>query len=256
MVKGPACPMSWMKLFFGLITLLATHVTALAGNMPKWTYEGPYGPQNWGIIAPEFSTCAQGFQQSPIDLTDPVGTMLAPVELHWKPADWILINNGRTLQATSKSGGHIIIDGTRYELRQFNFHTPSEHTIHGERFPMEAQFVHVSNDDEIAVIAIMMIGGGRNPAFESVMARAPVHKNDPSTLGGFNAARLAPHIEGLLRYQGSLTTPPCSETVLWTVLTEPVTISSAALTTFEILFENNARPIQPLNRRYVLSGSQ
>lgn len=237
-----------------LLIVWAVFVAALPARAEyQWAYEGRFGPDNWRHISPEFETCATGTQQSPVNLTGAVETSIRDITLHWNAADWVVHNTGYTLQVQAPDAGYAIIDGDRYELMQFNFHTPSEHAINGQHFPIEAQFVHVAKDNRIAVISIMFKRGGRNPTFEAIMAKAPLQPNDQNPLGPLNLDPLVTDIGDVLRYQGSLTTPPCSETVTWTILTDPLTVSDAAVNSFEILFGMNARPIQPLNRRYVLT---
>ena len=224
----------------------------MANDEERWTYDGPFGPQNWGLITEDYAACGTGQQQSPIDLSNPVRTALPSIDFHWRQTDWTVSNTGHGLHVQGDQAGHIILNNVHYDLFQFHFHTPSEHTVDGENFPMAAHFVHVSQHDEIAVVAIMLEGGGRNPEFEAVMAQIPQQTNDPNRLQNFDPTNLLPVNRSMFQYQGSLTTPPCSETVLWSILVDPVTVSDAAITTFGIMFGENTRPVQPLNRRYVL----
>ena len=253
-MEGLLGPMKRVIAILGLtIGLIPTSAASGRGG-EAWTYSGPYGPQNWGLISEDFARCETGEQQSPIDLRDPVETNLADFEVDWNPADWMVYNTGRGLRVQSDDGGRLNFGGTTYRLLQFHFHTPAEHTINGKAAPMEGHFVHVSDDNKIAIVAVMMTGGGRYPPFERVMARVPEQSNDPLALTDFDPTRLLPEASPRMHYEGSLTTPPCSETVSWIVLTEPLTVSDAAITTFGILFGNNARPVQPLNRRFILSS--
>ncbi len=134
-----------------------------------------------------------------------------------------------------------------------HLHNPSEHHISGTAYPMEAHFVHRGKDERHAVIAVMIKGGGTNALFDGFMAKAPVKSGAKSMLDEFNPTGLITDPADQLRYQGSLTTPPCTQNVIWTVLTDPLVVSDAALLAFSTLFPNNARPLQSVNRRYILT---
>lgn len=216
-----------------------------------WDYEGANGPENWGKMAEANKACASGQEQSPIDLTGGVDAEVSNIALHWNPSAWSVVNNGHTIQVEGKDGGYATIDGERFELIQFHFHTPSEHTIDGRNYPMEVHFVHKNAEGRLAVIGVLMMPGGENPLFSNIMEKAPKEEASAS-LGVIEQRGMIAPIDGVYRYQGSLTTPPCSETVLWTVLSTPILVSQKDVEAFQALFPMNARPIQPVNRRYVL----
>jgi carbonic anhydrase len=216
-----------------------------------WGYEGSTGPENWGKIAEANKACASGLEQSPIDLTGGVDAEVSNIALHWKPGAWNVLNNGHTLQVEGKDGGYATIDGERFDLVQFHFHTPSEHTIDGRNYPMEVHFVHKNAEGRLAVIGVLMMPGGENSLFSTIMEKAPKEEGSAS-VGMIEQRGMIAPIDGVYRYQGSLTTPPCSETVLWTVLSTPILVSQKDVEAFQALFPMNARPIQPVNRRYVL----
>jgi carbonic anhydrase len=220
------------------------------GDHP-WAYEGQKGPDKWGALKADYEACAVGHEQSPIDLTGGVDAEIANISLHWTPADWKVQNNGHTIQAQGDNGGYALIDGERFDLLQFHFHTPSEHTIDGKHYPMEVHFVHKNAEGRLAVIGVMLMGGGANPLFSQIMAQAPQGEGE-ARLGQIDQRGLVSPINGIYRYQGSLTTPPCSETVLWTVLTIPLMVAQPDIEKFTQMFPMNARPLQPLHRRYLL----
>jgi carbonic anhydrase len=232
--------------------MLATPM--LADSAPHWTYEGAEGPTHWSEISKDFLSCQAGDQQSPIDLTSGVVAVPDMVALHWnEKADWAVVNNGHTIQASGKDAGYITIAGKRYDLLQFHFHHPSEHAVDGKRAPMEVHFVHKAEDGDLAVIGVLMVGGGHNTAFDAIMAAAPKSHGE-AELGEVDFHSFLPETEHFYRYQGSLTTPPCSETVLWTVMQDPVAVSDEAIEDFGRMFEMNARPLQSAHRRFVLRG--
>jgi carbonic anhydrase len=239
-----------------LLTITAAALLAapaFANSGSHWTYEGEEGPEHWGDLSADYGTCATGTQQSPIDLTSAVQADADNVDLHWNPkAEWTVANNGHTIQANATDGGTMTVAGKDYALLQFHFHTPSEHAIDGTRAPMEVHFVHKAEDGSLAVLGVMLQGGGDNGLFDAVMGAAPKEKAEVA-LGAADAGGLLPASSSYFRYQGSLTTPPCSETVLWTVLKDPVVVSDTQIEAFKSLFEMNARPLQNANRRFILS---
>lgn len=247
--------MKWIVTVLGLAFCLMLPLRGWAQDADAWAYDGPYGPQNWALLSDDYASCMHGDQQSPIDLRDPIRTNLSPMSLQWEQTDWQVYNTGRGLSAQSRTAGHMMLDGIMFELVSFQLHAPSEHSINGKHFPMEVQFVHVSKENTVAILSVMLTGGGRNPDFEHVLSRTPTDRLDPNTLENFDPTVLITDLSNMMRYQGSLTKPPCAEYVTWSVLTEPLVVSDAAITSFEIVFGDNARPIQPTNRRYILTGN-
>lgn len=219
-----------------------------------WGYEeGPFGPENWADLSVDFDTCRSGEQQSPINLVGAVETHLKPIELHWKSSNWEVRNDGHSIVALPMDGGHVVINKVAYQLIEIQLHNPSEHRIDGHSFPMEAHFVHQAQTGEIAVIGQMIKGGGTNHLFDAFMGQAPARDKETAELSGFDPSGLVTDLTDIIRYQGSLTSPPCTENVAWTVLLDPLIVSDAALFAFNSIFPNNARPLQPLNRRYILT---
>lgn len=235
---------------FGLVLLVAGVVRA--SEALHWDYSGQFGPENWHHISPEFEVCSEGQQQSPIDLAGGFETTLVPIELHWRKTNWTVINSGHTIEVSAENGGYAMINGRRFELLQYHFHNPSEHLIDGQQFPMEMHFMHQAVNGDLAVIAVMIKGGGENLQFDALMAQAPPRPLVKNTFKQQNPVQFITDIGDILRYQGSLTTPPCSETVMWTVLTDPLVVSDTALFGFNTLFRMNARPVQASHRRFIL----
>jgi len=224
-----------------------------AANPKHWSYGGEEGPAHWAELAPENRPCSAGVQQSPIDLSGALLAALTSPKPQWVPVrSGMVINNGHTIQVDVGSAGGIELDGVKYALKQFHFHHPSEHTIDGKAFPLELHLVHAAGDGRLAVVGVMFLEGTANPALDAVWATAPAKEGKAAVAFEINAARFMPKSAAAFRYEGSLTTPPCSETVRWTVMAEPQTASASQITAFSTLFPWNARPVQPLNRRYVL----
>lgn len=221
-----------------------------------WSYGGADGPEHWGELAPENRPCAIGGQQSPVDLTSTLSANVTTPVTRWAPANAAqVVNNGHTLQVNLTSPGSLKLAGKDYTLKQFHFHHPSEHTIDGKSFPLEVHFVHAAADGDLAVIGVMFETGAVNPALNPIWAVAPAKEGTAEAAGEIDLAAFLPKDAGLYRYEGSLTTPPCSETVHWTVMSTPITASASQIAAFAQLFPWNARPVQPLNRRYILKTS-
>jgi len=218
-----------------------------------WSYGGEGGPEHWAELSKENAPCSAGIQQSPIDLSSAMVATVDTPHPKWIPVrGGMVINNGHTIQVDVGGAGGIRLNGVEYALKQFHFHHPSEHTIDGRTFPLELHLVHASPDGKLAVIGVMFEQGAANAALDSVWATAPGREGKAAVAFEINAADFMPKAMSAYRYEGSLTTPPCSETVSWTVMAEPQTASAAQIAAFSEIFPWNARPVQPLNRRYVL----
>lgn len=217
-----------------------------------WGYEGEEGPASWSELDENYAACEAGISQSPIDVTssDAFVVGLNDLELDWSDSEISVIDNGHTIQANVAAGNTTDFDGTSYDLLQFHFHRPSEHTVNTEAFPMELHFVHADADGNLAVVGVLLAEGEENAAFDGIWA-AQTAEGDDAVIAGFDLTSLLPENMERYRYSGSLTTPPCSEGVNWNVLTNPVELSEDQVEAF--LYEGNARPVMPLNGRSVLS---
>lgn len=239
-----------------ICTSLASPAARAADAKPHWSYGGATGPDAWGGLDPAYGVCGAGTQQSPIDLAMAVKADLAPVAVQWNPVRLTaVVNNGHTIQVGTPGGGHITLDGSRYDLLQFHFHHMSEHTLAGKQFPLEVHFVHqAAGGDGLAVIGVFFADGAENATLAPIWQAMPGRKGVASTGATIDPAALLPASRTAFRYAGSLTTPPCSEIVSWTVFAEPLTASAGQVAAFAKLFPNNFRPVQPRNRRFLLSS--
>jgi len=219
-----------------------------------WTYEGEAGPENWGKLDPKFVMCGIGRNQSPIDLARFTDADLKPLKLHYKTTASEIVNNGHTLQVDYTPGSKLVVDGTDFELKQFHFHSPSENTLNGKQFPLEGHLVHADKDGNLAVVAVMFSEGAANPLLTKLWQNIPAKKGDQTALpSGLNVKALLPASHDHYRFNGSLTTPPCSEGVRWLVLKQPATASKTQVERFSgTVGEANNRPVQPVNARAVL----
>lgn len=230
--------------------------TATAVPAAHWTYEGEEGPSNWGDLDPTYAQCKTGKEQSPIDIANPAPQDLANISFSYQPSELRILNNGHTIQANYDAGSYIELDGKRYNVAQFHYHAPSEHTVNGKSFEAELHIVHKSEDGKLAVVGLLLETGEANPAFEPLLAHLPAEKSAEADAGvKINAADFLPSERTTYRYAGSLTTPPCSEGVSWLVMTTPVQMSAEQLGALTSIFEGNNRPVQPLNTRTLLEDN-
>lgn len=227
-----------------------------------WSYEGESGPEHWATLPSGHPDCA-GDRQSPIALTEADTQDLADLVFNYLPSDITITNNGHTVQVTYESGSFIELDGARYNLLQFHFHTPSEHTINGQAAAAELHLVHEVDSGFVsdslpagskAVVGVLIQAGDDNPAFQSVWDNLYAANATPQPADGtVDANAMLPAAQTTYRYHGSLTTPPCTENVAWNVMTEPITMSSEQLAAYTALFEGHTnRPLQPLNDRQLI----
>ena len=215
-----------------------------------WGYEGDRGPAHWGSLDQAFSACADGTEQSPINLVSGAAGDHPAIEFDYGRHRGTVVNNGSTIQVNVGRGGGLILDGTRFELLQFHFHHGSEHTVDGARLPMELHLVHRSDGGALAVVGVLLATGSPNETLAPIWERVPHQAGDSAGLpAAVPVAALLPASRRAWRYRGSLTTPPCTEGVSWIVMIEPVTLSAAQIAAFGALYPRNFRPVQPLNRR-------
>lgn len=222
-----------------------------------WEYEGENGPAAWGKMQPEFSTCSLGRRQSPVHITD-ADTLVGPAEplqLRYMPSTASVVNNGHTIQVDldPASPNTLTVRGSTYKLLQFHFHHPAEERVNYKGYSMVAHLVHKNDQNQLAVVAVLMDPGPASAFINKVWTYMPLDNQDRVQMppGALNVADLLPPDLRYYQFLGSLTTPPCTEGVLWLVLKTPVTLSSEQLRLFSKLFPNNARPTQPLNNRVV-----
>jgi carbonic anhydrase len=236
-----------------LLGLMACPLCANSASAegPHWEYEAP---EKWSEVDPAFKICSAGQEQSPIDPKEAIPANFGRLAIDWKPQAFAIVNNGHTIQANAGPGSSLRIGKDKYELKQFHFHTPAEHAVNGARAAMEVHFVHARPDGKLAVVGAFMNGGGKNSAFSSIMRAAPTSEGEARLGKPINPRSLAPTQGPLYRYEGSLTTPPCSEVVDWNIFAAPVRVAQADIEAFKKIFPHNARPLQSLNRRFVLRG--
>lgn len=223
-----------------------------APEVEEFGYEGDIGPEFWGELDPEWALCSTGDEQSPIDLGPADSATLTPITVAYVPVTASVADVGATIKATFSPGASITLDDTRYELLQVHFHAPSEHIIDGEAAVAEFHFVHQSADGALAVIGILVDSGEANevyaPLVDAIGATPTPGGGDPVEVD-VDVAALMGEIGDTYRYDGSLTTPPCSQGVQWIVRSERIALSPAQIDILTERYEGNARPAQDLGDR-------
>jgi carbonic anhydrase len=213
---------------------------------------------------PEWILCSEGLEQSPIDLANAADIELPGVEIH-TPSDQVVevlnqagvidaLDNGHTIQINTKSAEKMSVGDKTYALVQFHFHAPSEHTIDGERFPMEMHFVHQAEDGALAVVGVLIEEGAENSSIAPLWAQLVEAPGTQATIKippQFADDVFSGDSTGVYHYRGSLTTPPCSEGVSWYVRRTPTQLSNDQIAAFTAAYDHNNRPVQAQGDRTV-----
>jgi carbonic anhydrase len=218
-----------------------------------WEYSGEAGPEHWAALSPQYSSCTSR-TQSPIDLTGFIEADLKPIGISYLAGGNQILNNGHTVQVDYAPGSSISLNGDQFELKQLHFHAPSENHINGKSYALEAHLVHADKAGNLAVIALMFDEGAANPALAAIWPLMPQQAGEKKTLPtAFAAAKLLPANHDYYFFDGSLTTPPCTEGVRWLVFKTPLSASRAQVQAFaKLMHHTNNRPVQAANARPVL----
>lgn len=236
-------------LFLGALIAGGLH----AGEDPHWSYSGTTGPENWGTLSPDYTACSKGLNQSPINISKTFLSELGALEPNYRSGETTIVNNGHTLQINTEPGSWLHIEDQSFELLQLHFHSPSEHQINGEEFLLEGHFVHQNENGELAVIAVLFREGPWNSDLEKIGKVAPTAVGQSAPIDiRFEKLKLHTSHESYFRYNGSLTTPPCTEGIRWYILKMPATMSAKQAATFVDLIGEDARGPQPLHARIIL----
>lgn len=232
---------------------LAATLALASDETTHWDYDGQEGPEHWGEIHPEYDICDRGQNQSPINLVADVHADLPKLEFEYDNRGILKeVNTGHAIQESVPPGNYVFIEEDRFELKQFHFHSPSEHLVEDESFPMEVHLVHQNEQGQYVVIGLLFVEGERN----EVMDRLPSFRRER----GENPYGDTVSVDELVTdrgdyflYNGSLTTPPCTEGVKWIVIKQPIIASPEQIEHYHDLlgFDNN-RPIQPHNSRIIV----
>ena len=220
-------------------------------SAPHWGYEGAMNPAKWGDT---FATCGTGKAQSPIDIRGPFEKSTNALTVDYKPIPLKVLNNGHTLQVNVAPGSQMSIGGEKYDLLQFHFHRPSEELIEGKPAAMVAHFVHKSAGGKLAVVGVLLNQGTENEVIRSIWSNAPKQEGPEVDVPGvaLNLMKILPAALEYYSFEGSLTTPPCTEGVTFYILKASGNVSREQVNAFP--FTLNARPVQALNGRKVTAN--
>lgn len=227
---------------------------AASGGGAHWDYHGGEGPEHWSQLSPEYAACSAGKHQSPVNLTKAMPAAIPDIRFHYGAVPLDILNNGHTIQCNYAPGSYMLLEGKRYDLKQFHFHHPSEHAVDGMRFDMEVHLVHMNEHHELAVVGVFLSRSDTNRVLDPIWEHMPMFPTKARMYQDvmINAEDLLPRDRGVYQYFGSLTTPPCSEGVHWIVMKESIGLAPAQLSKFASVFPMNARPTQGKNRRFFL----
>ncbi len=243
---------------------------AQTSETPHFKYEGDHGPEHWGDLSSDWAKCKTGTRQSPAQIR--AGPLKGQSDAsqrfgNYGSMPFNVENNGHTLVVKPPTNTSYGFQFTRdtpiaypidrpdqrypddsYNLAEIHFHAPSEHTIDGNQFELEAHLVHTNASGGKAVVGVLFEEGTTaNPFLVPILANLPP-KTTPQGLT-VDPRDLLPTRMDLYYYIGSLTTPPCSEPVSWYVFLPRGTATRAQLDGMRdaIGSVGNARP-SPANR--------
>ncbi|KAL1201481.1 Alpha carbonic anhydrase 3 [Cardamine amara subsp. amara] len=249
------------------VTFLALSSSSLAADQDGTEFHYKSGevadPSKWSSIKAEWKICGTGKRQSPIDLSPKIARIVHNateiLQTHYEPAEAILKNRGFDMKVKWEvHAGKIVINGTGYELIQSHWHAPSEHFLNGQRLAMELHMVHKNEEGHLAVIGILFREGAPNAFISRIMDKinqiADIQDGEVS-IGKIDPRDFGWDLKTFYEYRGSLTTPPCTEDVMWTIINKVGTVSRQQIDALTDArrggYEKNARPAQPLNGRLV-----
>jgi len=241
-------PVAW-----AIALTLTAWATQAAGKGPHWEYAGHHGgPKQWAELDASFEACAKGLRQSPIDIRGAVKADLPALAFQYGEVEPTIVNNGHTIQVNLPTGQRLKVGDQTYELLQFHFHTPSEEQVAGKHAAMVAHFVHRNAQGALGVVGVLIQPGKSNAAYAPVFEHLP-RSGEKIMVDDLklDLPALLPARKGYYAFEGSLTTPPCSEGVSWMVLKDPVTLGADQIKAFRRIFNANARPIQATNGRII-----
>jgi carbonic anhydrase len=239
------------------LTLAAAGTLALGTAVPAgagapWSYSGPTGPAHWGSLDPAYAACSDGRAQSPLNLRQVTRKPLRNPVFHYVAGRAAVHNNTHTVVAEAAPDSTLTVDGTTFGLLQIHFHVHSEHEVNGRIYPVEVHFVHKTADGDLAAVGVFVRQGpSTNRAWQPYVRSLSVAPGQTVHPRIDWAAMLPDNLQSF-RYDGSLTTPPCTEGLTWVVLAHPVALSAAQIAAFRDAYDHNYRPLQPRHGRTIL----
>ena len=230
--------------------------TSPLGREVGWAYQGDTGPDQWGLLKPEYRACVVGRRQSPIDLRDGIPVTLDPLQFEYRPSLVTVLHRDHTVVIEPESGNAVSLRGRRYELQHIALRHPGEVHVAGRQSPMSLQLLHRAADGELLMVAVpVIISPQEHAVMGQIWSTLPLERHlQQRSTSPIDLSRLLPAEPAYFLYMGSLTTPPCTEDVIWAVMKQPLNISGDQMAVMARLYPNNARPVQPTHGRLVKDG--
>ncbi len=254
--SAPRPAVLWAAVACLVTVLLGGMACSEADSAVNWGYDGVGAPEHWASLSEGYATCANGRQQSPIDIAGYDSSDTSPIAFAYRDMTGSIRNDGRFVHVDFAPGNTLSVGQRTYALKSAHFHSPSEHLIEGKSFAAELHLVHADADGNLAVVGLLFSLGAPSPVAQKVLDAAPAIGNTVAEGFSLNAALLMPGDLGLYRYDGSKTTPPCDEPVDWFVMRQPQTISQEQVDGLLTLSGGpNNRPVQPIGSRTITSAS-
>ena len=256
----PEVPVAWNRrkflgscACFGLFLAMSRAFAVTSRKpeeLPCWSYHGSEGPEHWGRLHPDWATCAEGLEQSPIALPgEEAGPIDERLAFRYRPTAGRLSDSPHTVRVNMKPGSQLILGDQVFSLRQFHFHTPSEHLWSDGADAAELHLVHVADSGGIIVLGVALRLDAPQAFPESFWSWLRAAKAGESQT--LDPAALVPRQGHFMGYRGSFTTPPCAEGVNWLLAAEPMGLGASDQRWLEQRMGRNARPVQPLGDRTV-----
>ncbi len=223
----------------------------------NWGYQGEGGPAHWGSLGPTFALCEDGRQQSPVDIQGVRPAELPHLSFSFRSSSLSIHSRPNTLSLDYEPDSFLYIGKRRYRLFGIDFHTPGEHRFRGRSTVMEIHLKYTDTKGDRLVVGVPVSVGRHNNSMLRRIGNYLPQRGEPDIYEhrvGINATFLLPTKREYFSYAGSMTRPPCDEGVRWIVMKKPVTISDAYLERFRRAIGSNARPVQPMNGRQILSA--
>jgi carbonic anhydrase len=258
---------------------------SMLGQSTTWSHNpaAANGPLHWGAVAAPFETCgaaasgsstisAVGMAQTPVDIAtgNTVSTALPNIAFRYEVTPFEVENTGHVVEVSYPAGSSINVGSAatdNYQLAQFHFHAPSEHTLNGKQYAAEIHFVHKNMLGQLLVVGVLLNESGKaaRGILDEILAAAPLSEGTAKQEGhSLNANSILPEDRRFFTYAGSLTTPPCTEGVRWFVLQTPIPVTEYVIRQLHLItgkfpgydgFANNNRPILSLNGRKILNSA-
>ena len=264
-----------MKTLFAMVMAVLTFSGLASAQAWNHNPASTVGPLHWGTVTQSYATCGDsmtgevGKKQSPIDIVSDyaVAASFSALLFNYNPTPLKIENTGHYVEVPYDPTSYLSVGSQPtdvYQLVQFHFHAPSEHTINGVHYDAELHLVHTNVIGETAVIGVLLSSSAAGlPIFDTIMANSPTSPGENELSEEVNVFDLLPFHKRFYRYAGSLTTPACSESVQWFLMQDPVPITPGALAKLHRVislfpnyggYPNNNRPIANQNGRSVLKS--